>query len=64
MDITKPLPTTSSAVDAYLRDLANPRHLEQVREMGASEYPYLYGMATVKLAEANAELARLRKEQQ
>ena len=53
------LPTSPLAVESWLRSLANPSDLLKMREAGQSEYPYLFGMATVKLAEAHAEYLRL-----
>jgi len=52
-------PTEALAVDSWLRDLANPSDLAFIRQSGLSEYAYLFGMATVKLAEANREIERL-----
>ncbi len=52
---TKALPTTIEAVEAYLRSLLPP----DVAANLSSVYPFLFGMATVKLAESNAEIARL-----
>ncbi len=57
------LPTTPLAVEAWLRSLANPSDLLKMREAGQSEYPYLFGMATVRLAEAHAEYLRLLERQ-
>jgi hypothetical protein len=53
------LPTSPLAVEDWLRSLANPSELLKMREAGQSEYPYLFGMATVKLAEAHQEYLRL-----
>ncbi len=53
------LPTDPMQVEAWLRSLANPSDLLKMREAGQSEYPYLFGLATVKLAEAHAEYVRL-----
>jgi hypothetical protein len=53
------LPTSPRAVENWLRSLANPSELLKMRENGESEYPYLFGMATVKLAEAHREYMRL-----
>ncbi len=52
---TKALPTTVLAVDAWLRELMPPAVAAQLD----SPYPFLFGMATVKLAEAHAEIKRL-----
>ena len=52
-------PTSPLAVDSWLRELANQRDLAFIRESGMSEYAYLFGMATVKLAEAHQEIDRL-----
>jgi hypothetical protein len=57
------LPTSTLAVEAWLRTLANPSDLLKLRENGDSEYPYLFGMAVVKLAEAHAEYLRLLERQ-
>lgn len=53
------LPTSPLAVEDWLRSLANPSELLKMRENGESEYPYLFGLATVKLAEAHREYLRL-----
>lgn len=53
------LPTSPLAVEDWLRSLANPSELLKMREAGQSEYPYLFGMATVKLADAHREYLRL-----
>lgn len=52
---TATLPTSPLAVESWLRALAPSAALE------TGGYPYLFGMATVKLAEAHAEILRLRK---
>lgn len=57
------LPTSPTAVEDWLRSLANPSELLKMREAGQSEYPYLFGMATVKLAEAHREYLRLLERQ-
>lgn len=49
------LPTSPLAVEEWLRSLANPSELLKLREAGQSEYPYLFGLATVKLADAHRE---------
>lgn len=49
------LPTRIGDVEDWLRSLAVPAALE------TGGYAYLFGMATVKLAEAHAEIARLQK---
>ena len=59
MTTTALLPTTVTAVEDWLRSLANPSDLLRMRESGQSEYPYLFGLATVKLAEAHREYLRL-----
>lgn len=48
------LPTRIGDVEPWLRALANGRDVE------TGGYAYLFGMATVKLAEAHAEIVRLR----
>ena len=53
------LPTSPMAVEDWLRSLANQSDLLRMKEAGQSEYPYLFGMATVKLAEAHAEYLRM-----
>ena len=53
------LPTTPLAVEDWLRSLANPSDLLKMREAGQSEYPYLFGLALVKLAAAHREYLRL-----
>lgn len=57
------LPTSPLAVEKWLRSLANPSELLKMREAGQSEYPYLFGMATVKLADAHREYLRLLERQ-
>ena len=57
---TKDLPTTPLAAEDYLRSLVAPETLVKLKADGGDEYPFLFGMATVKLAEANKEIARLR----
>ena len=57
------LPTSPLAVETWLRSLANPSDLLKMKEAGQSEYPYLFGLATVKLAEANREYLRLLERQ-
>ncbi len=57
------LPTTVTDVETWLRSLANPSTLLKMRENGESEYPYLFGMATAKLAEAHREYLRLLERQ-
>lgn len=57
------LPTSAVEVEAWLRALANPSDLLKLRENGDSEYPYLFGMAIVKLAEAHREYLRLLERQ-
>lgn len=57
------LPTSPLAVETWLRSLANPSELLKMREAGQSEYPYLFGLATVKLAEAHREYLRLLERQ-
>ena len=57
------LPINALAVEEWLRTLANPSDLLKMREAGQSEYPYLFGMATVKLAEAHREYLRLLERQ-
>ena len=49
------LPTRIGDVEAWLRSLATPEAIE------TGGYAFLFGMATVKLAEAHAEIARLKK---
>lgn len=51
-----PAPTTPQDVETWLRSLMPPSVAEQVD----GPYPFLFGMATVKLAEAHREIARLR----
>jgi hypothetical protein len=53
------LPTTPDAVEAWLRTLANPSYLLTLEENGDSVYPYLFGLAIVKLAKAHREYLRL-----
>jgi hypothetical protein len=53
------LPTSPLAIEDWLRSLANPSDLLKMREAGQSEYPYLFGLATVKLADAHREYLRL-----
>lgn len=57
----RPLPTTILAVEAYLRACANPTELAAMEATDGGAWPYLYGMATVKLAEANSEILRLQR---
>ena len=63
MATTSLLPTTCTAVEDWLRTQANPSELLRMKEAGQSEYPYLFGLATVKLAEAHAEYLRLLERQ-
>ncbi len=53
------LPTSAQSVEDWLRSLANPSELLKMREAGQNEYRYLFGLATVKLAEAHREYLRL-----
>jgi hypothetical protein len=57
-------PTSPLSVDAYLRSLLPPDGSTQSKVLAEShgEYPYLYGAATVKLAEANRTIERLTAE--
>ena len=57
------LPTSSLDVEKWLRSLANSSDLLKMKEAGQSEYPYLFGIATVKLADAHAEYLRLLERQ-
>lgn len=57
------LPTSPLAVETWLRSLANPSELLKMREAGQSEYPYLFGLATAKLADAHREYLRLLERQ-
>lgn len=57
------LPTSPLAVETWLRTLANPSELLSMQEAGQSEYPYLFGLATVKLADAHREYLRLLERQ-
>lgn len=56
MDITNPLPTTCTDVDADLRARADFRGVDK-----AGQVHYLLGMCEALLAEANAEIMRARK---
>lgn len=58
MDNTNALPTTLGAVEAWLRSLTTPEAIE------TGGYAYLFGMATVKLADAHREIARLQAEKE
>lgn len=55
MDTIKTLPTNPLTVESWLRSFSTPEQIEQ-----GGTYPYLFGMATVKLAEAHAEIERLK----
>ena len=57
------LPTNPLDVETWLRSLANPSDLLRMKEAGQSEYPYLFGLATVKLADAHREYLRLLERQ-
>lgn len=61
---TKALPTTSLAVETELRAMA--QHVIDAKPgtiyYCENIYAYLFGMATVKLADANAEIERLKRE--
>ena len=54
MDTNKPLPTTTGAVDAYMREIADFRGVDK-----AGQPHYLLGMCEALLARANADNLRL-----